>query len=520
MKTIIYRFLVTFFISFWIHNVQAQDPNWSVNTSDYQYSMTFTSFLNVDGSTLTAATDKVAAFVDGKVRGVSNVVYVASANKYVTYLSVYANTDNETINFKVYNSTSDAVVNIDKTTKFTIDENIGGIFQSYSIASPELNENAVFNSFNFLGITAVVEDISSGKINIVLPENTTITSLTAVFNSSTNSRVFVDDVLQVSGSFAHNFTNTMVYKVLSENEAVLTMYEVSVSLALNNNPITVSISTSENSNTNSIPVSLDITFSKEVSGFDISDFVLENALLSSFSTSDSQNYTVDIIPLSQGEFSVQIPASISLDLNNNPNEISNKIVFTYDISKPIISTISIDSDVSSWWFLVAFSEEVLNVTIADFDLKGMASNGLLISNIAKVSGNQYKVAVSNSNTDIGAISLQLKNDSDIKDIAGNSIVLSEFEAYFLDNEVLSTEDISILNNFSMYPNPTTNFVKIRLEEGVLKQILLYSLNGKNVFEKKSNQQESVIDIHQLNTGIYIVKIISNKGSFTKKLIKI
>jgi hypothetical protein len=117
-------------MSFWIQNLQAQDPNWSFNTSDYQYSMTFTAFLNVDGTTLTSANDKVAAFVNGEIRGVANVVYVASANKYVTYLSVYANTDNETISFKIYNSSSDTVVNIDKTINFSIDENIGGIAQA------------------------------------------------------------------------------------------------------------------------------------------------------------------------------------------------------------------------------------------------------------------------------------------------------------------------------------------------------------------------------------------------------
>ena len=102
MKIKIQNFSFIVFICFLVQTIQAQDPNWSVNSANYQYSMTFTSFLNSNGTTLTSSNDQVAAFVNGEIRGVANVQYVASANKYVAYLSVFANTDAETINFKIY----------------------------------------------------------------------------------------------------------------------------------------------------------------------------------------------------------------------------------------------------------------------------------------------------------------------------------------------------------------------------------------------------------------------------------
>ncbi|TXD51036.1 MULTISPECIES: Ig-like domain-containing protein [unclassified Polaribacter] len=433
MKTVLNKLFFIVFVGLFIQTIKAQDPNWSVNSASYQYSMTFTAFLNVNGTTLNGVNDKVAAFVNGEIRGVSAVVFEASANKYVTYLSVFANTDKETINFKIYNSATDLVVNINKSTDFRIDGNVGGIFQSFSIASPQLNENAVFNSFNFAGISSVNEEITSDKINIVLPENTSVTSLTAVFETSVKSKVFIDGVLQTSGNTAQNFTNALIYKVLSENEATLTIYEVSVSVALNNNPTTVIISSLVNLNTNSSPVSLDIAFSKVVSGFEKSDFIVENGVLSTFTTSDFQNYKVAIIPFSQGNFSVQVPANISLDENGNPNEFSNKVNFIYDISKPLISAISIEEDTDSWWFLVTFNEAVLNVDVTDFQLKGAASNALTISEVLLISSNVYKVSIASSNLEIGIISLQLNGNSDIKDLAGNTNVLSEFEAYFMSN---------------------------------------------------------------------------------------
>ncbi len=46
-----------------------QQPNWSVNESDFQYSMTLVCRLNIDGRFLTSENDLVGAFVNNEVRG-------------------------------------------------------------------------------------------------------------------------------------------------------------------------------------------------------------------------------------------------------------------------------------------------------------------------------------------------------------------------------------------------------------------------------------------------------------------
>lgn len=508
------------YCSFWLQNLQAQDPNWSVNTSNYQYSMTFTTFLNVEGKTLTATNDKVGAFVNGEIRGVANVIYVASVQKYVAYLSVYANTNNETIHFKIYDSTTDLIVNIDKTETFAIDGNIGGIFQSYSIANPALSDKAIFNSFNFEGITALSTAISSNKINIVLPKDTNLTSLIPVYNSSTNSKAYVDDNLQKSGISIQDFTNSIIYKVVSESEAILTTYTVSVRSAVNENPTTVTISNVENLNTNSVPIPLNITFSNNVSGFDTNDFIIENGIISSFTKIDSKNYNAEIIPLSQGNLSIQVSEESTLDEDNNQNDASNKLQFTYDIIKPMISGISSDSNANSWWFIVDFNEAVFNVDKTDFELKGAAANSLKISSVDVISNRQYRVNLVNSNSEIGTISLKLNGESDILDNSGNKIILSEYEAYFLNNEVLSIEDNLFLNNITITPNPFANLIKVSLQEGVLKEVILFNLNGKIVYSKKSNQNKISLNLNDLTKGVYFLRVITNKGKAAKKIIKI
>ncbi|TXD51035.1 T9SS type A sorting domain-containing protein [Polaribacter sp. IC066] len=84
---------------------------------------------------------------------------------------------------------------------------------------------------------------------------------------------------------------------------------------------------------------------------------------------------------------------------------------------------------------------------------------------------------------------------------------------------LSNTDFEFVTSLSLFPNPATTFFKVRSENEVLEQISLYDVNGKKVFEKSSNQKEITIDIQKLKAGIYFAKIISNKGSQVKKIIK-
>jgi len=112
------NYLVVLLMSLWCFKTLAQDPNWSFNVSDYQFSMTLIGSLNLNGTTLSSTNDKVAAFVNGEIRGVANVSYVNSLNKYVAFLSIYANTSGETVSFKIYDSSTETVIEPDKTIIF------------------------------------------------------------------------------------------------------------------------------------------------------------------------------------------------------------------------------------------------------------------------------------------------------------------------------------------------------------------------------------------------------------------
>ncbi len=78
-------------------------------------------------------------------------------------------------------------------------------------------------------------------------------------------------------------------------------------------------------------------------------------------------------------------------------------------------------------------------------------------------------------------------------------------------------DNFILNDaVSMYPNPVERYLTIRSNFPITR-IMVYSLLGDQVKDVQSNF--SRIDLRNLNSGIYMIKIYSNQFSVTKKLIK-
>lgn len=81
---------------------------------------------------------------------------------------------------------------------------------------------------------------------------------------------------------------------------------------------------------------------------------------------------------------------------------------------------------------------------------------------------------------------------------------------------LSIND-NLANNFSLYPNPVSNgVVNIRTNSQDAINILVYDVLGKQV--KNETITNNTLDVSNLNTGIYIVKLSQNEATVTKKLV--
>ena len=69
----------------------------------------------------------------------------------------------------------------------------------------------------------------------------------------------------------------------------------------------------------------------------------------------------------------------------------------------------------------------------------------------------------------------------------------------------------------MYPNPVKDILSIKSKAIVISKVAIYSVLGKKIKEVKSNFE--AIGISNISNGLYIIRIFSDKGSITKRIIK-
>lgn len=100
---------------------------------------------------------------------------------------------------------------------------------------------------------------------------------------------------------------------------------------------------------------------------------------------------------------------------------------------------------------------------------------------------------------------------------GKRVLLNNISIKGIDTAVLSAEDFEKIN-LSVYPNPTTENIKI-ISEKPIQQVVVYNLFGQSIFTKKFDSENVTIDLSSYAKGVYLFKISSENSSIIKKVIK-
>lgn len=87
----------------------------------------------------------------------------------------------------------------------------------------------------------------------------------------------------------------------------------------------------------------------------------------------------------------------------------------------------------------------------------------------------------------------------------------------VNSPTLGIPNSFVENPFTIYPNPASDLVSVINPGNIeIDAIIVYDLNGKQI--KFSNSPLNFINVRELNSGLYIVRIISRESSFSVKLI--
>ncbi len=82
---------------------------------------------------------------------------------------------------------------------------------------------------------------------------------------------------------------------------------------------------------------------------------------------------------------------------------------------------------------------------------------------------------------------------------------------------LGTKEFELNHSISIFPNPTTNKLNINHSENFsIIESSIFDITGKLV---AFNNYQTIIDVSKLNSGIYFIKVITDKGEFRQKFIK-
>lgn len=216
-----------FLISF---NGFCQAPSWTVNENNFQYTMTFVGSLNIDGIRLANLNDKVAAFVNGECRGVTNLIYVASEDKYYAYLTVFSNANNETVSFKMYDSVNNVVKEVFSKSNFASNANFGNLSLPYVFSNNALQQGAALLDVNFVGVTRNDITIVGNKVTVYLNAGQNVSALNTIFTSSPGSSVYIGNAQKISGANLSDYTNPITFRVVSEDQSTIREWNVAVQM--------------------------------------------------------------------------------------------------------------------------------------------------------------------------------------------------------------------------------------------------------------------------------------------------
>ena len=284
-------------------------------------------------------------------------------------------------------------------------------------------------------------------------------------------------------------------------------------------------------------IALTLTMFTQVMGQDI-EFTFENAQNTNDGTNDY--YEVDVMlktinstadfKLGSGQlyftyntaaFGENVKANNTIETSQaNPDYICGQNVDA--AAAAIYGTFTVNDNTTnrvSWAFSQTFSSSTFaanNVTSTakklvhlKFKYTNVAEDPMVAFEASDVFDDQFFTAC-------GPDSGGAFESADCSNHAGTQLTNDSFNS---SGSTLSTSDVLLTeNDIKIYPNPVIDVLQIRNTTDIgIDKVEIYNVLGKKI--QVISKPKNFIKTSQLSKGIYLLKLITEKGSVTKRIVK-
>ncbi|SEK69488.1 Por secretion system C-terminal sorting domain-containing protein, partial [Aquimarina amphilecti] len=274
------------------------------------------------------------------------------------------------------------------------------------------------------------------------------------------------------------------------------------------------------------------------SNFDITINDLDNASFlytkSSYSTTESDPAPT-VTGITGGVFT-STPIGLVINSNTGEIDISNSIpntyTITYTIARTCVNSSSVNislTDITPPTANITTSESnptgnssfEINITFNE-DITGFDLNDIIVENgvVNNLSGGGLSYRATVTTTLPGTVTIDIYGGS-FTDLYGNgNIAATQFRIDF-DN-TLGIDDENLLNDIIIYPIPSKNTINISGEINLnLERAEFFDIQGKLILSTELDRNSVInsIDISSIHSGLYLMKVYSEKESLTKKILK-
>lgn len=145
---------------------------------------------------------------------------------------------------------------------------------------------------------------------------------------------------------------------------------------------------------------------------------------------------------------------------------------------------------------------------------------------AAIKGDNYRDNIEIINVesiDAGTYAVNVSHKGDLQDGSQDfSLIINGIKKDTLNKDTLSNTDVNIENTITVYPNPTNDFLNIKLNSynSEILKVSLYNIMGQKTLETQYTNQNSIkLDVSNMPKGLYMLKVKENDNDvLIKKII--